>query len=158
MTSVHHHHQKKLTQWVAYVPLIFFAVLLGGVVLHINFPVPFVTQSIGWAVGVAGLIISPILIVWAQQARHTLYVPVEDRTCKNFDVGPYKISRNPTYLGMFILLLGFSFLIDSLPTLLMTLALGPVFTFFLVPQEEALLEDMCQDVFRDYKKKVRMWL
>jgi protein-S-isoprenylcysteine O-methyltransferase Ste14 len=152
------HHQKRAAHWVAYTPLLFFVVLLGGVVLHINVPVVFVSPIVGWTVGVALLLMSPILIVWAQRMRHTLYVPVEDRTCKNFNVGPYRISRHPTYLGMFLLLIGFSFLIDSFPMLLMTLTLGPIFTFFLIPTEEKILEDLCGDVYREYKKKVRMWL
>lgn len=150
--------QKHIVYWVSYAPLIFFAILLGGVILHVNIPISFVNEYIGWTAGAALLLMSPIFIVWAQRVRHTLYVPVEERTCANFDVGPYKVSRHPTYLGLFMLLVGCSFIINSLPMLIMSLATSPIFTFLIIPKEEELLENLCGGVYREYKKQVRMWL
>lgn len=151
-------HQGLVAHLVSYAPAIFFLVLVGGIILHINISINFVPPVVGWAVGAVLLAVGPIILLLSQRKRHTLYVPIEDRTCFNFDVGPYKYSRHPTYLGLFCLLVGFSFLINSLPILLLTAALGPFFTYWIIPKEEKLLENLCQDVYRDYKKRVRMWL
>jgi protein-S-isoprenylcysteine O-methyltransferase Ste14 len=153
-----HHHQKNIIHWVSYAPLIFFAILLGGVILHVNMPINFISAYIGWFIGAILMGVAPLLIILSQRVRHTLYVPIEEQTCENFNVGPYRITRHPTYLGLFMLLIGCSFLINSFPMLIMTCAIIPIFSLIIIPQEEQLLEEMCGDVYRDYKKKVRMWI
>lgn len=143
---------------IAYAPAVFFGVLLLGVILQINFPTPFIHTIFGWIVGLLLLGACPILIVWAQRLRHTLYVPVTDRTCFNFDVGPYRVSRHPTYLSLIMLLVGFALIINSLVMVVLTLATIVFFTFFIIPEEESEMEKLCGGVYEDYKKRVRMWL
>lgn len=153
----HHRYQGLLAHLVSYAPAIFFLVFLAGLILHINIPIRFAPVTAGWIIGTILMIIGPLLVLLAQRVRHTLYVPVEDRTCFNFNVGPYRWSRHPTYLGLFIMMFGFAFLIDSLPMLLLTAALAPFFTFIIIPKEEALLTELCEDIYNEYKSKVRMW-
>ncbi len=158
MTEIHQQqHQGLLTHLVSYAPAIFFIVFLAGLILHINLPVRFIPSIVGWIVGGVFLILGPLIVLLAQRARYTLYIPITDQSCYNFDVGPYRWSRHPTYLGLFIMSFGFAFLIDSLPMLLMTFALGPFFTFLIIPAEEKLLTKLCAEVYIDYKKRVRMW-
>ncbi|MCD8494806.1 MAG: isoprenylcysteine carboxylmethyltransferase family protein [Candidatus Pacebacteria bacterium] len=99
----------------------------------------------------------PVLFIWSQRARHTLYVPVHERTCDHYDVGPYKVSRHPSYLGFFMMLFGFALLINAFVLFLVALVLVPVFTFIIIPKEEAMLIEVCGDAYREYRAKVRMW-
>jgi|GEM_PF-1017796 len=143
---------------VSYAPAIFFAILLVGVVIHMNAPTPFLPQVIGWGVGAFLLLVSPIITIWALRVRRTLYIPVMERTCTNFDVGPYRTSRHPVYVGFLFMLIGFGLVINSLIMMLLVLALFVFFTAFVIPEEEKELGNQCPEVYTDYKKRVRMWL
>lgn len=143
---------------VSYAPAIFFLALLVGVVMHINFPTPFISPGWGWVIGVLLLLGSPVLSIWALRIRPVLYVPVEEQTCINFDVGPYRVSRHPADVGFLLLVVGFSFVINSLIMLLLGVILFVFFTAFIIPEEEKELEKRCGDTYKEYKKRVPMWL
>jgi protein-S-isoprenylcysteine O-methyltransferase Ste14 len=143
---------------ISYAPAIFFAVLLVGVVIHINAPTPFLPIIIGWGVGVALLLVAPVVTLWALRVRRTLYIPVMERTCTNFDVGPYRTSRHPVYVGLLFMFIGFGLVINSLIMMLLALILFVFFTAFVIPEEESELGKQCPEVYLDYKKHVRMWL
>lgn len=151
------HHRKRIIQWVTYAPLLFFIVLIAGVILHINVPMDFINPLAGMIIGGIMLALSPILLIWAQQTRQTLYVPVEERVCQNYDEGPYRYSRHPAYVSLFLMLIGFAFLINALLMLIMAMVLGPIFTFIIIPKEEKILKEVCDEQYEDYQKKVRMW-
>jgi len=143
---------------IAYAPAIFFAVLLAGVIIHINIPMPFIHPLFGWIAGALLLTLCPALIVWAQKYRRTLYVPVTDRTCFNFNVGPYRYSRHPVYVSLVILMIGVALVINSLAIIILTAIVVIKFSFFIIPEEEHELEKHCGGVYKDYKKSVRMWM
>jgi protein-S-isoprenylcysteine O-methyltransferase Ste14 len=69
-----------------------------------------------------------------------------------------RFTRNPMYLGMFIILLGTAFLLGSLSTLI------PIPAFFLIIRNNFVLgeERFCEAAFGqqylDYKAKVRRWI
>jgi len=153
--------QKELfskARMVTYSPAIFFIALLVGVVIHINFPTPFIPVFWGWVVGVILLLISPVLSIWSLRLRPVLYIPVEEQTCFNFNVGPYRISRHPADLGFLLLVVGFAFIINSLIMILLGVILFVLFTAFIIPEEEHELEKRCGEAYSDYKKHVRMWI
>ncbi len=72
--------------------------------------------------------------------------------------GFYRFTRNPMYMGMFLLLLGVAFLMGSVGALL------PIPFFMLIIRnnfvlgEERFLEATFGQPYRDYKLKVRRWL
>ena len=146
------------TNIVTYAPATFFVMMLVAVVIHINSPAPFIDMVTGWIVGVALLLVSPVLTFWALRVRHSLYVPVIERTCTNFKVGPYRFSRHPVYVGFLLMMVGFAFVINSLIMLLFAAILFVLFTGIVIPEEERELEKHCPEVYADYKKTVRMWL
>lgn len=143
---------------VTYAPAIFFVFMLVGVVIHINAPTPFISKMIGWTTGVFLLGVSPLIIFWALRVRHSLYVPVIERTCTNFGIGPYKVSRNPVYAGFLLMMVGFAFIINSLIMILLAAILLVFFTGFVIPEEEEALTKHCPEVYTAYKEKVRMWI
>jgi len=72
--------------------------------------------------------------------------------------GLYRLSRNPMYLGMFIMLLGFAFMMGRLGALLPL----PLFVLIIrqrfVIAEESFLEATFGQTYLDYKSRVRRWL
>jgi len=72
--------------------------------------------------------------------------------------GFYRFTRNPMYMGMFLMLLGVAFLLGSIAVLF------PVLLFILVIRnnfvlgEERFLEATFGQHYLDYKSAVRRWL
>ncbi len=72
--------------------------------------------------------------------------------------GLYKISRNPMYLGMLIILFGFAIFLGNLTSFLVLPAFYIVITEMQIKPEERILEKKFGKEFLDYKNKVRRWL
>lgn len=72
--------------------------------------------------------------------------------------GPFKYSRNPIYLGMVLILLGLACFLGSLPPFIFPLFFAIVIHFYIIPDEEKLLEDIFGEEYLNYKAKVRRWL
>jgi protein-S-isoprenylcysteine O-methyltransferase Ste14 len=72
--------------------------------------------------------------------------------------GPYRYSRNPTYLGGVLILLGFAIAFVSITVFICAIA---VFLFcwrFFVRWEEEKLEEAFGEEYLSYKMQVRRWL
>lgn len=72
--------------------------------------------------------------------------------------GPFRLTRNPMYLGMAGCYLGGVLMLDSLwPLVLFPVTMWVIRTY-VIAREEAYLERKFGAVYLDYKKKVRRWL
>lgn len=72
--------------------------------------------------------------------------------------GIYRITRNPMYLGLALVLVGWGiYLSNYLSLLWVVLFLGYINRFQIVP-EERVLEARFGDAYRQYKKNARRWL
>ena len=74
------------------------------------------------------------------------------------DTGPYRFTRNPIYLGMFLGLVGLAIAFDSLWLLVALVPFALVIRFGVVAREEAYLERKFGDAYRRYRLGVRRWL
>ena len=72
--------------------------------------------------------------------------------------GPYKFSRNPIYLGLVYLLVGFSFIFNSYWGLILSPVMMIMLHQFVIRFEEAYLEEKFGGVYAGYKSRVRRWL
>ncbi len=72
--------------------------------------------------------------------------------------GFFRFSRNPMYLGMFLMLFGVAFLLGSLGALLPLLLFVLVIRYNFVLGEERFLEAAFGQQYLDYKSEVRRWL
>jgi len=72
--------------------------------------------------------------------------------------GPYRLTRNPIYLGMFLGQTGLAIGFDSLWILLMLVPFYAVIRYGVVAREEAYLEGKFGDSYLRYKSAVRRWL
>ena len=72
--------------------------------------------------------------------------------------GPYRISRNPMYLGMALILAGLGVLFGSYLFCAALVVFVAVVHFGVVLPEERYLESLQGETFREYKRQVRRWL
>src|SRR5262249_2041430 len=72
--------------------------------------------------------------------------------------GPYRFTRNPIYLGLFLGLIGLAIAFDNLWLLIMLVPFALVIRYGVVAREEAYLERKFGDVYRGYRSRVRRWL
>ena len=71
--------------------------------------------------------------------------------------GMYKLTRNPMYLGLFLILTGIAIVLGQLSPLILL----PLFIWVLnsqqIQHEERILEEKFGDAYRQYKQRVRRW-
>jgi protein-S-isoprenylcysteine O-methyltransferase Ste14 len=72
--------------------------------------------------------------------------------------GPFKISRNPMYLGMLIILLGIAIILGNLITFIFPLIFVAVINNKYLPVEEKNMEKTFGKKYKEYKNKVRRWI
>jgi protein-S-isoprenylcysteine O-methyltransferase Ste14 len=67
-------------------------------------------------------------------------------------------SRNPIYVGMFLLYAGIGIVAGNPWVLILALPLVIILRYGVVAREETYLERRFGDAYRDYKARVRRWL
>ena len=112
----------------------------------------------GGVVGFSGFFI----IGWSNsmfRAAKTTVNPFKVKeTSSMVTTGPFGFSRNPMYLGMVILLLGWTLFVGTA----VGFAITALFGFFIdraqIQREEKALAEMFGDQFTDYRQRVRRWI
>jgi protein-S-isoprenylcysteine O-methyltransferase Ste14 len=72
--------------------------------------------------------------------------------------GPFRITRNPMYLQMVLVCIGFAVMLMNNWILLLTPVCAWVLYQFAIVPEEAYLERKFGDPYRAYKRRVRRWI
>jgi protein-S-isoprenylcysteine O-methyltransferase Ste14 len=72
--------------------------------------------------------------------------------------GFYRYTRNPMYLGMFLILMGVAVLLGSAGAVLPVVFFVLVIRYNFVAGEERFLEAAFRQKYLDYKDKVRRWI
>jgi len=72
--------------------------------------------------------------------------------------GPFRISRNPIYLGMASILLGTAILLGTLVAFASPVLFVIIICALFIPQEEQRLEKIFGERYRKYKRMVRQWV
>lgn len=102
------------------------------------------------------LVVGPLLMLWAQYtSRHCEQAghPKEHY----FFHGPYRIVRNPTHLGILILVLGYTVISSSVIFFGVTL-IGYTISNIFFNRYEAALEEKYGDLYKRYRSTVRKLL
>ena len=106
----------------------------------------------------AGLAISSAGVITFQRANTTLNPKQPATASRLVDSGIYRYSRNPMYLGVLLMLMGWGvYLGNMLSILFLALYIAYITRFQIIP-EERLLQEKFPAEFRGYKQKVRRWL
>jgi protein-S-isoprenylcysteine O-methyltransferase Ste14 len=84
--------------------------------------------------------------------------PMRPETSSNLIIaGIYKITRNPMYLGLAIILTGWAVYLSNLLLLAWVVAFIAYITRFQIQPEERALDKLFGDEFANYKLRVRRW-
>ena len=144
-------------------PPTFIVPLVAGVLLGRLWPAPLVPAALApfgvWLgvavlVGSAALLVPPPLMFLL---RRTTIVP--HALAKRLIVsGPYRVTRNPMYLGLVVLYLGVTLVTNvAWPLLFLPFPLWVLHTK-IIPYEEENLARIFGDEYREYQRRVRRWL
>ena len=148
---------------IARPPLLFLAALLIGFVLDrllgLPLPVPGI-ELVHWIIGGSLILIGLALAAAGIRnfARAGTSVPTNLPTRALVTTGIHGWTRNPIYLGMFLVCGGIGIAAPSPWTLVLTLPLAITIRYGVVAREEAYLARRFGDAYRDYKARVRRWL
>ena len=74
------------------------------------------------------------------------------------DSGPFKISRHPMYLGMFLILFGAALIMGSLTAFVLSFVFVALMEILFIPKEEMNMKKAFGKKYLEYKKKVRRWI
>ncbi|MFH1787266.1 MAG: isoprenylcysteine carboxylmethyltransferase family protein [archaeon] len=72
--------------------------------------------------------------------------------------GPFKFTRNPTYLGMALTFMGVAILLGSISTFIIPIIFIVLTDKTVIPIEEKNMEKKFGKKYLEYKKKVRRWI
>lgn len=144
-------------------PLLFLGALALGCLLTLVIPIgPGLGSANGLAltVGLIFVVIGFTLAAFSARAFHlagTSVVPGQASTAL-VTYGPYKITRNPIYIGFVLVYFGLAIVLTSMWVLLLLIPTLIILQRGVVEPEEAYLERTFGDAYRKYKAQVPRWL
>jgi protein-S-isoprenylcysteine O-methyltransferase Ste14 len=148
---------------IARPPLLFLACLILGFVLDRALPLPLSlpeTALLFWTAG--GVLIVVGVTIFAVGIRNfsraATPVPSTRPVRALVTTGIHGWSRNPIYVGMFLVYGGIGIAAPSSWTLILTLPLAITIRYGVVAREEAYLERRFGNAYLDYERRVRRWL
>ena len=101
-------------------------------------------------IAVVCFVLGAVLILWAQYtSRHAK----QEGKNPYFLCGPYRYMRNPTHLGMVVLVLGYTTVSGSIIFCAITI-IGYLVSNIFFHRYESLLKETYDGTYEDYQKKV----
>jgi protein-S-isoprenylcysteine O-methyltransferase Ste14 len=142
-------------------PLAWGLAVIAGLALNWLVPLPFLPADLPavW-LGAVVFILALALFAWAivTMTRAGSNVPTSLPATTVVESGPYRFTRNPIYVGMFLALIGLAIAFDDPWLLLMLVPFALVIRHGVVAREEAYLERKFGDAYRGYRSRVRRWV
>ena len=138
---------------------LFLAALGMGLVLDYFKPVPWLPNTVQYPVGLMLIAGGVALLALAfRRFRNAgtnvpTYLPAKAVVTD----GPYRLSRNPIYLGLVLIFLGLAVAIDSVWLLALLVPLLVIMHYGVIRREERYLEAKFGEPYLAYKNKVRRW-
>ena len=141
-------------------PLVFLGYLIGALIINwiIPFPTPWtwVLRVVGGLMAIAGFLLAGSSI---SQMRKAHTSPDARQTVTAFvTTGPYRFTRNPIYLGFFLIYLGFTLLAGTLWGLIASPFLIWTMTQAVIHAEEIYLAEKFGEPYNQYRSRVRQWI
>jgi protein-S-isoprenylcysteine O-methyltransferase Ste14 len=148
---------------IARPPLLFLAALLLGLASDRLLLRPFSVPGTGlvrWMTAGSMILVGSALAAAAIRNffRAATPVPTNEPTRVLVTTGIHGRTRNPIYLGLFLVYGGIGVAARSPWTIILTLPLAITIRYGVVAREESYLERRFGEAYRDYKARVRRWL
>ncbi len=142
-------------------PVLYLVALLVGIGLQrlwptAPFPVPWRYVAGAVLSLLAGVIMLPVLMRFRR--AETPFFDVRKRALALITDGPYRFSRNPSYVALTLLYVGLGVILNNAWVLLLVIPVLLVMHFGVVLREERHLEAAFGEEYVRYKSAVRRWL
>ena len=142
-------------------PFVLFGIpVLVGLAVHIFWDISFLSTGVAMATGLPLLVAGVVLGLWSiwtmvSQGEH----PEPGRGTKTIiSNGPFRFSRNPSYVALVLSAAGFGLALNSAPVLAGVPIGFAVLAFWVVPAEERFLLAVLKDDYTAYLARVRRWI
>lgn len=141
-------------------PILLAVLALLSLAAHLVWQRYIVGSPVGIACGTAVVAASLALLGWSARAFKQAGTPVRptSQAVSVVGVGPYRFSRNPMYVAMAGLLVGFGLLTGSWLFAAAAVVFLLVVHFGVVLPEESYMESLHGETYRQFKQQVRRWL
>ena len=148
-------------QVIIHPPVAWGLAVIAGLALNGLVPLPFLPTDlpVGW-LGAIVFVLALALGVWAVMTmiRAGSNVPTNQPTTTIVEHGPYRFTRNPIYLGMFLGQIGLAIAFNNLWLLMTLVPFALVVRYGVVAREEVYLARKFSGHYRGYCLRVRRWL
>ena len=141
-------------------PQLAFLFLLIAVIIHFVYPWPRIISSPYHYGGLILIFLGFSLSSWAIslfKKNNTPLPPSQTPTTLVLE-GPYRISRNPIYAGITLILLGIAVLGATIPLFFAPLAFFMAMNYSIIPYEERKMAKLFGKSDLNYKRRVRRWM
>ena len=141
-------------------PLIYLGGLAVGFGLDTLFPIAILPETLQYLAGGVLIAASLALAIPMVMAFHKAgtHVDVRKPATALVTSGPFRLSRNPAYLGATLLYAGIAIAADSLWVLVLLVPVLMVMHAGVISREERYLERKFGEDYRRYKASVRRWM
>ena len=138
----------------------FLILLVLSVLLNFIFPVPAFLSPPSTFSGFLIIGFGLVLALWSRSLflRNSTTLQLCEEPTSLVTTGPFRMSRNPIYLGMASILSGVAVVLGTLVALVFPVLFITLINFFIIPGEERKLENLFGKPYREYKKSVRRWI
>jgi protein-S-isoprenylcysteine O-methyltransferase Ste14 len=141
-------------------PLVYLTGLVIGFLANIWMPIKVVPSLVAWTSGgiliVCGIVLTGSAVFKFKDGGTTVR---PDRAASTLViVGPYKVTRNPMYLGLAFVYLGIAIAGQSVWALILLPVVLTIIQHRAIEPEEAFLERRFGADYVGYKEKVRRWI
>lgn len=139
--------------------LMFFLLALSwplSLVLQTEFPHQNIIHILGYALLISGT----ILLLGAAGLFKKIGTTVDPTKAPDqlVTTGIYKLSRNPMYLGMLLILIGAQFALSSLTGLILPISFFLIMNKIVIPREEQMVANAFGVEYHEYRMRTRRWI
>jgi len=130
------------------------------IICHYLFPLVSLVSKPYTYLGIVLMLLGLALATWTSMTfrRAGASYQLKGESSVLMSSGPFRMSRNPMYLGMLVWLLGLAVLLGSLTAFLFRILFLLMMNFLIIPVEEGRLEKTVGESYVVYKARARRWL
>ena len=141
-------------------PLVYLAGIVVGLFVSMWMPITVIPNLTAWIIGGFFIFCGGVLVGSAILKFKGVGTTVRpDRAASSLVIaGPYRITRNPMYLGLALVYLGIAIADQSIWALVLFPIIVIIIQHWAIEPEEAFLERRFGTDYSSYKASVRRWL